>query len=112
MRSYYESLVGGNSSALIIHSVAITLGGFRQVALSREDLDLRVRICASHQIAFVPGYLWLSGYARIALQNASNMLLNWLRICRKFQLHFRQIPHLVHRWAHGARCAHFAESFA
>ena len=113
VRSYYESLVGGNSSALINRSVAITLGGFDESLSSWEDLDLQLRICAFHPIAFVPEYL--VGY-RVRpgslSQNASNMFLNWLRIRRKVQLHFRQIPHFVHRWAHGTRCAHFAESFA
>jgi glycosyltransferase involved in cell wall biosynthesis len=113
VRSLYESLVGGNSSALIKRSVAIALGGFDESLSSWEDLDLQLRICASHPIAFVPEYL--VGYRvrpESLSQNASNMFLSWLRLRQKAQLDFKQVPYFVHRWAHGTRCAHFAESFA
>lgn len=112
-RSFYESLVGGNSSALMKRSVVTALGGFDESLSSWEDMDLQLRIGAVHPIAFVPEYL--VGYRvrpEALSQNACNMFSSWLRIRRKVRLHFRQIPRFVHRWAHGTRCAHFAESFA
>ena len=112
-RSFYESLVGGNSSALMKRSVVAALGGYDESLSSWEDLDLQLRIAVLHPLAFVPEYL--VGY-RVRpgslSQDPSNMFSSWLRIRSKVRRSFPQIPSFVNRWAHGMRCAHFAESFA
>jgi glycosyltransferase involved in cell wall biosynthesis len=112
-RGIYESLVGGNSSALIRRSAVEQAGGYDQGLSSWEDLLLQLRISAHHQIAFVPEYL--VGY-RIRPKSLSadpaNMLASWLAVRRRIEALFPEVPAFVRRWAHGKRCADLAEAFA
>jgi glycosyltransferase involved in cell wall biosynthesis len=112
-RGIYESLVGGNSSALMRRDVVQDLGGYDETLSSWEDLLLQVRISANHAIAHVPEYL--VGY-RVRPGSLSarpdNMLASWRKARQRIDELFPQVPKFVRDWAHGKRCAELAESFA
>lgn len=112
-RGLYESIVGGNSSALMKRSVVASLGGYEESLSSWEDLLLQLRISARHPIGFVPEYL--VGY-RVRPGSLSadpdNMLRSWLQARQQLMTLFPEIPRFVHDWAHGTRCGQLAESFA
>ena len=112
-RGIYESLVGANSSALMRRSAVAEIGGYDEALRSWEDLLLQLKISARADIACVPEYL--VGY-RVRCDSLSadpaNMLRSWRQVRRQILGEFRDVPSFVHRWAHGRRCAGFAESFA
>lgn len=112
-RGLYESLVGGGSSAVMKRSAVAAAGGCDESLTSWEDLLLQLKISARFPVAFVPEYL--VGY-RIRpgslTANPANMLRNWRLARQRIGAEFPAIPQLVHAWAHGKRCAHFAEAFA
>lgn len=112
-RGFYESLIGGNSSALIKRSAIAEADGYDERLASWEDWLLQLRITARHPVAFVPEYL--VGYrARPGSLSAdpANMLQSWRAARRIAAEPFPHIPDEVQRWAHGKRCALLAESFA
>ena len=112
-RGLYESLVGGNSSALMRREVVQDLGGYDEALSSWEDLLLQLRISAEHVIDHVPEYL--VGY-RVRPGSLSarpdNMLTSWRRARGRIDELFPQVPKFVREWAHGRRCAELAEGFA
>lgn len=112
-RGIYESLIGGNSSALIKRSVVEAAGGYDEGLSSWEDLLLQLRINARHPIAWVPEYL--VGY-RVRPGSLSadpaNMLRSWREARRRIDRLFPAVPGFVRNWAHGRRCAELAEGFA
>ena len=112
-RGIYESLVGANSSALMRRSAVAEIGGYDEALRSWEDLLLQLKISARADIACVPEYL--VGY-RVRCDSLSadpaNMLRSWRQVRREILDEFRDVPSFVHRWAHGRRCAGFAETFA
>ena len=112
-RGIYESLVGGNSSALMRRDVVRELGGYDETLSSWEDLLLQLRISASHAIDHVPEYL--VGY-RVRPGSLSampdNMLASWRKARERIDRLFPQVPRFARKWAHGRRCADLAESFA
>jgi glycosyltransferase involved in cell wall biosynthesis len=112
-RGIYESLVGGNSSALMRRDVVRELGGYDETLSSWEDLLLQLRISASRGIDHVPEYL--VGY-RVRPGSLSarpdNMLASWRKARGLIDELFPQVPRFVRDWAHGKRCAELAESFA
>jgi glycosyltransferase involved in cell wall biosynthesis len=112
-RGIYESVVGGNSSALMLREAVIQAGGYDEALTSWEDLLLQLRISARHPIAHVPGFL--VGY-RVRPGSLSarpeNMLASWRVARERIKAHFPQVPSYVLDWAHGKRCAELAESFA
>ena len=112
-RGIYESLVGGNSSALMRRDVVRELGGYDEALSSWEDLLLQLRISASHGIDHVPEYL--VGY-RVRPGSLSarpdNMLASWRKARGLIDELFPQVPRFVRDWAHGKRCAELAEGFA
>ena len=112
-RGIYESLVGGNSSALMRRDVVQELGGYDETLSSWEDLLLQLRISADHAIDHVPEYL--VGY-RVRPGSLSarpdNMLASWRKARERMDELFPQVPKFVRNWAHGKRCAELAEGFA
>ena len=112
-RGIYESLVGGNSSALMRRDVVRELGGYDETLSSWEDLLLQLRISADHAIDHVPEYL--VGY-RVRPGSLSarpdNMLASWRKARQRIDQLFPQVPKFVRDWAHGKRCAELAEGFA
>jgi glycosyltransferase involved in cell wall biosynthesis len=112
-RGIYESLVGGNSSALMRRDVVQGLGGYDETLSSWEDLLLQLRISADHAIDHVPEYL--VGY-RVRPGSLSarpdNMLASWRKARERIDELFPQVPKFVRDWAHGRRCAELAEGFA
>lgn len=112
-RGIYESLVGGNSSALMRRDVVRELGGYDETLSSWEDLLLQLRISADHAIDHVPEYL--VGY-RVRPGSLSarpdNMLASWRKARQRIDELFPQVPKFVRDWAHGKRCAELAEGFA
>lgn len=112
-RGIYESLVGGNSSALMRRSAVAAVGGYDPRLASWEDLLLQLRISARHPIAFVPEYL--VGY-RVRPDSLSadphNMLGSWRAARGLIEELFPQVPRFVRDWAHARRCIELAESFA
>ena len=112
-RGVYESLIGGNSSALMRRDVVQGLGGYDETLSSWEDLLLQLQISADHPIAHVPEYL--VGY-RVRPGSLSarpdNMLLSWRKARERIDRLFPQVPKFVRNWAHGRRCAELAEAFA
>jgi glycosyltransferase involved in cell wall biosynthesis len=112
-RGIYESLVGGNSSALMRREVVQELGGYDETLSSWEDLLLQLRISADHAIDHVPEYL--VGY-RVRPGSLSarpdNMLASWRKARERIDQLFPQVPKFVRDWAHGKRCAELAEGFA
>lgn len=112
-RGVYESLVGANSSALMLRSTVQQIGGYDEELVSWEDLFLQLRITARAEIAYVPEYL--VGY-RVRPGSLSadpaNMIRSWRKARRKIQREFPELPSFVDSWSHGRRCAGFAESFA
>ena len=112
-RGIYESLVGGNSSALMRLDVVRELGGYDETLSSWEDLLLQLRISADHAIDHVPEYL--VGY-RVRPGSLSarpdNMLASWRNAHERIDQLFPEVPRFVRNWAHGKRCAELAESFA
>lgn len=112
-RGIYESLVGGNSSALIRRKAIQDLGGYDETLSSWEDLLLQLRLSEKHSIAHVPEFL--VGYrVRPGSLSATprNMLASWRTAREKIETYFPQVPRFVRDWAHGRRCAELAESFA
>ena len=112
-RGYYESIVGGNSSAIMRRKAVVDAGGCEATYESWEDLILQLRITESHPVAFVPEYL--VGY-RVRGSSLSadpqNMLKSWRRAREELKLLFPNVPRFVHDWAHSLRILHLAESFA
>jgi glycosyltransferase involved in cell wall biosynthesis len=112
-RGLYESLVGGGSSALMKRSAVASAGGCDELLKSWEDLLLQLKISLRHPIGFVPEYL--IGY-RVRPGSLSsdprNMLCNWRLARQRVKELFPEVPRFVSNWAHGRRCAGFAESFA
>ena len=112
-RGIYESLVGGNSSALMRRDVVRELAGYDEALSSWEDLLLQLRISANHAIDHVPEYL--VGY-RVRPGSLSarpdNMLASWRKARALIDELFPQAPRFVRDWAHGKRCAELAEGFA
>lgn len=112
-RGIYESLVGGNSSALMRSDVIRELGGYEETLSSWEDLLLQLQISDDHVIDYVPEYL--VGY-RVRPGSLSarpdNMLASWRRARERIDQLFPQVPRFVRDWAHGKRCAELAEGFA
>ena len=112
-RGIYESLVGGNSSALMRRDVIRDLGGYDETLSSWEDLLLQLQISAGHVIDYVPEFL--VGY-RVRPGSLSarpdNMLASWRKARERIDQLFPQVPKFVRDWAHGKRCAELAEGFA
>ena len=112
-RGLYESLVGGNSSALMRRSTIAEIGGYEESLASWEDLLLQLRISERHQLAHVPEYL--VGY-RVRPGSLSsdpqNMLVSWRRARRRIIQLFPQIPPRVHAWAHAKRYGELGEALA
>lgn len=112
-RSLYESLIGGGSSALIKHSTIDKLGGLDESFRSWEDLLLQLKISETNPIGFVPEYL--VGY-RVRLGSLSSdpeeMSRAWRSLRKVVKETFPNIPVWVQNWAHGKRCAMFAEAYA
>lgn len=112
-RSIYESLMGGNSSALMKRAAVEAAGGYDEALSSWEDLLLQLRILAAHPIAFVPEYL--VGY-RVRPQSLSadpeNMLRSWREARQRIDRILPAAPHFVRRWSNARRCTELAESFA
>ena len=94
-------------------SMVTELGGYDEALTSWEDLLLQLKIGARAPIACVPEYL--VGY-RVRpgslSANATSMLRSWQEVRRKIRKEFPDVPAFVDSWAHGKRCAGFAESFA
>lgn len=112
-RGYYESLVGGGSSALMKRSAVAEAGGCDESLRSWEDLLLQLTICSRHPIGFVPAYLVAYRLRPDSLTaDIPQMLDGWRVVRRRIEAQFPQVPRRVHGWAHGKRCAMFAESFA
>jgi len=112
-RGIYESLVGGNSSALIRTAAIREFGGYDEALASWEDLLLQLRVSAKYPIDHVPEYL--VGYrVRPGSLSATphNMLASWRVARERIEKLFPQVPAFVLRWAHGRRCAELAEGFA
>ena len=112
-RGIYESLVGGNSSALVRRDIVRRLGGYDETLTSWEDLLLQLLISADHIIDYVPEYL--VGY-RVRPGSLSarpdNMLSSWRKARERIDQLFPQVPGFVRNWAHGKKCAELAEGFA
>ena len=112
-RGIYESLVGGNSSALMRRDIVRELGGYDETLSSWEDLLLQLRISAYHPVDHVPEYL--VGY-RVRPGSLSarpdNMLASWRKARERIAQLFPHVPKFVRDWAHGKRCAELAEGFA
>jgi glycosyltransferase involved in cell wall biosynthesis len=113
-RGIYESLVGGGSSAVMKRSAIIETGGCDEGNNgSWEDLMVQLRISARYPVAHVPEYL--VGY-RVRPGSLSsdptNMHDQWRLAYKQLQQLFPEVPAWVHAWAHGRRCALFAEGFA
>lgn len=112
-RGMYESLVGGGSSALIKRSAVEEAGGCDESFRNWEDLLLQLAVSARHPVGCVP--LYLIGY-RVRPQSLSKdidaMLRGWRAVRAKLASEFPAIPAFVHAWAHGVRCAMFAEGYA
>ena len=112
-RGIYESLVGGNSSALIRRQSIQDVGGYDEALSSWEDLLLQLRISEKHPIDYVPEFL--VGYrVRPGSLSATphNMLASWRTAREMIETYFPQVPRFVRDWANGRRCAELAESFA
>ncbi len=112
-RGIYESLVGGNSSALIRRQAIQDVGGYDETLSSWEDLLLQLRISEKHSIDHVPEFL--IGYrVRPGSLSATprNMLASWRTAREKIETYFPHVPRFVRDWANGRRCAELAESFA
>ena len=112
-RGLYESLVGGNSSALIKRSAVAAAGGCDEALRSFEDLLLQLTITSKHAIGFIPQYL--VGY-RVRPGSLSsdpqNMHESWRQARRRIMRLFPQIPRKVHAWAQAKRSGELAEAFA
>lgn len=112
-RGICESIVGGNSSALMRKETVSEAGGYDESLSSWEDLFLQLKISARYPIARVPGYL--VGY-RVRPGSLSarpgNMLSSWIIARERIKSTFPQIPSQVLDWANARRCADLAESFA
>jgi hypothetical protein len=112
-RGIYESLAGGNSSALMLRSAALECGGYDEDLVSWEDLLLQLEITARAPIAFVPEYLVGYRIRPVSLSaNVPAMLDSWRIVREKIRRRFPGVPAMVDRWAHARRCAEFAEAFA
>ena len=112
-RGICESLVGVGSSALIKRTAVEEAGGCDESLRNWEDLLLQLAVSARHPVGFVPSYL--VGY-RIRPQSLSKdidtMLEGWRAVRSKLISEFHSVPDFVHAWAHGGRCAMFAEGYA
>lgn len=112
-RGIYESLVGGNSSALIRRQSILDAGGYDETLSSWEDLLLQLRISEKNSIDHVPEFL--VGYrVRPGSLSATprNMLASWRAAREKIETYFPHVPRFLRDWANGRRCAELAESFA
>lgn len=112
-RGIYESLIGVGSSALIKRAAMEQAGGCDEALRGWEDLLLQLIISSRHAIAVVPEYL--VGY-RVRpgslSQDIDAMVESWRAIRGRLREDFPQVPEFVHAWAHGRRCAMFAEGYA
>ena len=112
-RGICESIVGGGSSALMKRSAVEQAGGCDESLRSWEDLLLQLTISARHRIGFVPQYL--VGY-RIRpaslTRDIDPMVRGWRAVRARLKDDFPEVPAFVHAWAHGVRCATFAEGYA
>jgi glycosyltransferase involved in cell wall biosynthesis len=112
-RGMYESLVGGGSSALMKRSAVEEAGGCDESFKSWEDLLLQLAISDRYPIGFVPEYLVGYRLRTNSLSNdIDNMLRGWRAVRTRLASQFEDVPSFVHAWAHGTRCAMFAEGYA
>ncbi len=112
-RGIYESVVGGGSSALMKRSAVEEAGGCDKSFKSWEDLLLQVAISARHPVGFVPQYL--VGYRLregSLTSDIGSMLSGWRAARARLQSEYQNVPSFIHAWAHGTRCAMFAEGYA
>ena len=112
-RGIYESIVGGGSSALLKRSAVEQAGGCDESLRSWEDMLLQLAISARHPIGFVPEYL--VGYRTrpgSLSKDIDAMVRGWRTVRARLQAQFPHVPAFVHAWAHGTRCAMFAEGYA
>jgi len=74
---------------------------------------LQLAIISRHPIGFVPEYL--VGY-RIRpgslTADIDAMIQGWRAVRARIKAQFPNVPAFVHSWAHGTRCATFAEGYA
>jgi glycosyltransferase involved in cell wall biosynthesis len=112
-RGIYESLVGGNSSALIRRDRVVELGGYDEELISWEDLLLQLKISANSVIDYIPEYL--VGYRvrpNSLSKNVPDMFRSWRTARQKVYRAFPDIPRRVRNWADSRRLLDFAEAFA
>jgi glycosyltransferase involved in cell wall biosynthesis len=112
-RGIYESIVAGGSSALMKRSSVEKIGALDETFKTYEDLLLQLALGAAHPVGFVPEYL--VGY-RVRTGSLSddidNMLRSWRAVRNRLKSEFPRVPQPVYAWAHGSRCAMFAEGYA
>ena len=112
-RGIYESVIGGGSSAMMKRSAVEKAGRLDESFRSWEDLLLQLAISSRHPIGFVPERLL--GY-RVRPGSLSKdidaMDRSWRAVRMRLREQFPKVPGFVHAWAHGTRCAMFAEGYA
>ena len=112
-RGICESIVAGGSSALIKRSTLEKAGGCDESFRSWEDLLLQLAITAEHPIGVVPQYLVGYRIRRGSLSSdIDRMVRSWRAVRSKLLSDYPDVPSHVHDWAHGGRCAMFAEGYA